>query len=129
MTDFSGDVVVIADDSVEVISTGDQGPPGLRGNSVLNGTTDPVSAVGIPGDFYLNTDAMEMFGPKTTTWPFPGAPLHGPPGPQGDPGQQGSQGPPCEIRLKPDGYSEAMPDAVPGEAGRRSDAKPDTIPK
>jgi len=35
----------------------------------------------------------------------------------------------CEIRLKPDGYSEAMPDAVPGEAGRRSDAKPDTIPK
>jgi hypothetical protein len=35
----------------------------------------------------------------------------------------------CEIRLKPDGYSEAMPDAVPGEAGHRSDAKPDTIPK
>ena len=94
MTDFSGDVVVIADDSVELISTGDQGPPGLRGNSLLNGTTDPVNAVGIPGDFYLNTDAMVMFGPKTTAWPFPGVPLHGPPGPQGDPGPQGSQGPP-----------------------------------
>jgi hypothetical protein len=31
--------------------------------------------------------------------------------------------------LKPDGYSEAKPDAVPGEAGHRSDAKPDIIPK
>jgi hypothetical protein len=28
----------------------------------------------------------------------------------------------------PDGQSDAMPDAVPVEAGRRSDAKPDTLP-
>lgn len=32
------------------------------------------------------------------------------------------------FRLIPDGQSDAMPDAVPVEAGRRSDAKPDTIP-
>jgi hypothetical protein len=40
----------------------------------------------------------------------------------------------CEIRLKPDGDSEAKPDTVPrrsrtsfrNEAGRRSEMKPDT---
>jgi hypothetical protein len=30
--------------------------------------------------------------------------------------------------LNPDGYSDAKPDAAPVEAGRRSKAKPDTIP-
>jgi hypothetical protein len=35
----------------------------------------------------------------------------------------------CEIRLKPDGDSEAKPDAVPGEAGHHSEMKPDTVPK
>jgi hypothetical protein len=37
--------------------------------------------------------------------------------------------PSCEIRLKPDGDSEAKPDAVPGEAGHHSEMKPDTVPK
>jgi len=32
----------------------------------------------------------------------------------------------CGFRLMPDSDSDAMPDTIPGEVGRRSDAKPDT---
>ncbi len=46
------------------------GPAGPRGNSVLNGTTDPGSGTGLNGDFYFNTATETMFGPKASgTWP------------------------------------------------------------
>jgi len=90
----SGAVEIIADDSVEIIQVGTQGPPGLRGNSVLNDTTNPLPAQGIPGDFYLNTATMTMFGPKVGSSWGAGTLIVGPPGPQGVPGPQGNQGPP-----------------------------------
>ncbi len=46
------------------------GPGGPRGNSVLNGTIDPVSGTGIDGDFYYNTATETIFGPKASgVWP------------------------------------------------------------
>jgi hypothetical protein len=106
--------IVIFDDEVEIIQTmqqgppgppgppgpasivpgppGDTGPPGPRGNSVLYGTTDPLNAVGINGDFYVNTTTHFMFGPKTSgVWPA-GTSLIGPQGPQGVQGPKGDQG-------------------------------------
>jgi hypothetical protein len=55
-----------------------QGPPGVRGNSVLNGAGDPTPAQGVQGDFYLNTSTMMMWGPKgPTTWPGPPVQIKG----------------------------------------------------
>ncbi|RYY37090.1 MAG: hypothetical protein EOP46_04085 [Sphingobacteriaceae bacterium] len=48
----------------------DSGPMGPPGNSVLNGTSDPVNGNGANGDFYLNTNTLKIFGPKAMgTWP------------------------------------------------------------
>lgn len=41
------------------------GPTGPRGNSVLNGTTDPGGGTGVEGDFYINKTTLNIFGPKT----------------------------------------------------------------
>ena len=107
-------VIVLLDDEVEVIQTMQQGPPGPpgpagpasivpgppgatgpagpRGNSVLYGSSDPLNAVGINGDFYINMTSNFMFGPKVSgVWP-PGVSLIGPKGPKGDVGPQGPIG-------------------------------------
>ena len=76
------------------ISWGEQGPPGLpgtNGSTVLNGTGAPASSTGQPGDFYLDTAADTLYGPKTTTgWPSTGTSLVGKPGPQGPTGPAGA---------------------------------------
>jgi hypothetical protein len=53
-------------------------------NAVLNGTSDPAGSTGTPGDFYINTTAKTIFGPKAITgvWPFSTSLV----GPQGAPG-------------------------------------------
>ncbi|WKZ65752.1 MAG: tail fiber domain-containing protein [Flavobacteriales bacterium] len=57
---------------------------------MLNGTTNPASAVGSNGDFYLNTTTSTLFGPKAAgAWPA-GVALIGPVGPQGPAGPAGS---------------------------------------
>lgn len=44
---------------------GDQGIPGVSGKSLLNGTVNPSNqTVGIDGDFYINTNSWQIFGPK-----------------------------------------------------------------
>jgi len=51
---------------------------GIRGNSVLNGTVAPATTVGITGDFYINTTAMTIYGPKTNgAWGSPTALVSG----------------------------------------------------
>jgi len=46
------------------------GPAGPRGNSVLNGTIDPVASIGQNGDFYYNITTQYIFGPKSAgAWP------------------------------------------------------------
>jgi hypothetical protein len=69
---------------------GPQGPSGTNGNTLLNGTGAPSNSSGNPGDFYLDTAANVIYGPKSSTaWPTPGTSLIGPigaTGPQGLPG-------------------------------------------
>src|SRR5690606_36030262 len=42
---------------------GPQGPPGL---SILNGEGPPDAATGRDGEFYIDTQAHEIYGPKTS---------------------------------------------------------------
>ena len=60
---------------------GSQGPAGANGNTVLNGTGPPGVLVGNDGDFYLDTAADVLYGPKAGgTWPVNGTSLAGSPG-------------------------------------------------
>lgn len=71
---------------------GIQGPAGANGldgqdgKTVLNGTSDPSTAIGNIGDFYINTITNQLFGPKTNLSWGSGINLVGPQGPQGIPG-------------------------------------------
>ena len=63
------------------------GPQGGPGSTVLNGTGAPGSAAGNVGDFYLDTQGMAVYGPKTSGgWPA-GATLTA--APAGAPGANG----------------------------------------
>jgi len=86
---------------------GAQGPAGADGNTVLNGTGAPADTAGHDGDFYIDTAADVLYGPKTGgTWPANGTSLVGNPGatgPQGPPGPAGASsldamiGSPCDT--------------------------------
>lgn len=63
------------------------------GNTVLNGTTAPISTIGNVGDFYIDTAQNRIYGPKTADgWSIPVS-LVGPQGIQGLTGPEGPQGP------------------------------------
>lgn len=62
---------------------GTAGTNGLDGKTVLNGITNPASATGVNGDFYINTATSFLYGPKAGgVWPA-GVSLVGPQGPPG----------------------------------------------
>ena len=61
-------------------ATGATGAAGLDGKTVLNGAADPV-AQGVDGDFYINTTANTIFGPKASGAWGTGTSLVGPQGP------------------------------------------------
>ena len=73
-------------------ATGLPGPAGTNGNTVWNGSGAPSSALGTNGDFYIDTDAKAIFGPKTGGSWGSGVALVGPQGPQGLQGATGAQG-------------------------------------
>jgi hypothetical protein len=53
-----------------------QGPRGLQGNTVLNGTGVPSASAGNAGEFYIDTSADVLYGPKTSSgWPATGTSL------------------------------------------------------
>lgn len=57
-----------------------------------NGTGAPSAGLGVDGDFYIDTEADVIYGPKTSgAWGSPTS-LIGPQGPQGETGPQGEQG-------------------------------------
>lgn len=71
---------------------GIQGVAGTNGTAVLNGTTVPSTAIGVNGDFYINTATNTLYGPKAGgNWPS-GTSLIGPTGPTGATGSQGTTG-------------------------------------
>jgi hypothetical protein len=73
-------------------NTGAQGNPGVDGNTVLYGATNPAAGQGVNGNFYINTTTNFMFGPKAGgAWPA-GTSLVGPQGPIGNTGAQGPIG-------------------------------------
>jgi hypothetical protein len=67
------------------------GADGIDGKTVLNGTVDPT-VEGVDGDFYINTTANTLFGPKTAGAWGTGTSLVGPQGIQGEQGIQGVAG-------------------------------------
>ena len=56
---------------------GPAGAPGTNGRTVLSGVVPPVPALGADGDFYIDTAASLLYGPKAAgAWPA-GVDLHG----------------------------------------------------
>jgi Collagen triple helix repeat (20 copies) len=73
-------------------STGPQGPSGATGTGVLSGSGPPSTTLGANGDFYIDTSANTLYGPKSDAgWGSPVS-LVGPQGPQGATGSTGSTG-------------------------------------
>lgn len=67
----------------QTVSQGDAGAPGADGSTVLNGTGAPGGGLGADGDFYIDTAADDIYGPKTGgAWGGPTS-LIGPQGPAG----------------------------------------------
>ncbi|MBP1627799.1 MAG: Collagen triple helix repeat-containing protein [Holophagaceae bacterium] len=75
---------------------GATGSTGAAGRSVLNGNGTPNAGLGVDGDFYLDTAASTIYGPKgsvtTGQWPAVGVSLMGPQGATGATGATGSTG-------------------------------------
>lgn len=62
-------------------TNGTNGTNGANGNTVLNGTGAPSSNLGNNGDFYVDTSAWVIYGPKAAgAWPATGTSLIGPSG-------------------------------------------------
>jgi hypothetical protein len=77
-------------------ATGATGATGAAGNTILSGEGAPADTLGRVGDFYLEIDNSEFYGPKTASGWGTGVSLIGQPGEtgaQGDPGAQGPAGP------------------------------------
>lgn len=65
---------------------------GASGNTVLNGTGAPDANTGSDGDFYIDTDAEKIYGPKTDGAWDSGTSLIGPQGSTGATGSAGAKG-------------------------------------
>jgi hypothetical protein len=73
-------------------TSGQDGADGKDGATILSGTGGPSVNLGANGDYYMDTDAHQLYGPKTNdTWPG-GVSLVGPVGPRGPAGSAGSSG-------------------------------------
>ena len=74
---------------------GETGPAGADGKTVRNGSGSPGSGLGVNGDFYIDTTANAIYGPKTAGAWGSGTSLIGPTGSTGPQGDQGPQGDPA----------------------------------
>ena len=84
--------------------------PGI--NTLLSGKGAPKSTKGIDGDFYIDTNNMNIYGPKTNDkWPAP-VPLKGAPGTNGTNGSNGATG-----ATGAKGTSTTGSDGAPGAPG------------
>ena len=87
--------------------------PGI--NTLLSGKGAPKSTVGIDGDFYIDTNKMNIYGPKTKgKWPA-AISLKGVPGTNGTNGTNGIAGATGPAGAK--GTSTTGSDGAPGLAG------------
>jgi hypothetical protein len=75
------------------IPRGNAGTNGVDGKTVRNGSGAPSGGLGVDGDFYIDTTADAIYGPKTAgAWGSPTS-LIGPTGSTGSTGAAGPQGP------------------------------------
>ena len=73
-------------------ATGATGLAGADGRTILNGSVAPNTGLGANGDFYVDTAANKIYGPKAAgAWPA-GVSLVGPAGPTGPTGSTGAAG-------------------------------------
>jgi hypothetical protein len=68
------------------------GNDGIDGSSVLSGSGVPSSGFGNDGDFYIDTTALKIYGPKTSGAWGAGADLKGTDGTDGSDGTDGTDG-------------------------------------
>src|SRR5690606_6940254 len=68
------------------------GAPGADGRSVLSGAGAPSGALGSDGDFYIDTSAWAIYGPRMGGAWGAATSLQGPQGAEGPQGPQGSPG-------------------------------------
>lgn len=74
---------------------GKDGTNGTDGHSVLSGSGAPDSGIGSAGDFYIDTTATAIYGPKSTAgWGSPTSLV----GPKGDPGSPGTAGQDASLK-------------------------------
>ena len=65
-------VTLLVNEEIITLNIGTSGPQGPKGASVLNGSGEPNISLGSVGDFYINTNTHEMYGPKTiSSWGTP----------------------------------------------------------
>jgi len=76
----------------DVGPTGATGSPGTDGRTIWNGSGAPSSGTGQIGDFYVDTTANTIYGPKATGGWGSATSLVGPPGATGATGATGSPG-------------------------------------
>jgi len=74
-------------------ATGATGPNGVDGLTILNGSGVPASSLGINGDFYIDTTAHTVYGPKAAGAWGTATSIIGPIGTTGSTGATGATGP------------------------------------
>lgn len=74
--------------------TGATGATGAAGKTVLSGSGSPSGGTGVDGDFYIDTTASAIYGPKASGSWGSSTSLIGPTGATGATGATGLQGPP-----------------------------------
>jgi hypothetical protein len=95
---------------VAINKAGRVATPGI--NTLLSGKGAPKSTVGIDGDFYIDTNKMNIYGPKVNgKWPS-AVPMKGAPGTNGTNGTNGITG-----ATGAKGTSTTGSDGAPGLAG------------
>jgi len=94
-------------------------------NTILSGVTSPSNAIGIDGDFYIDTKNLNIYGPKMKNkWPA-AVSLKGSNGSNGSDGKSGSDGKTvtnASTMAGPSGSqgSQGLP-GLPGEIGSKGD--------
>ncbi len=54
--------------AIQLNIQGTAGISGTDGRTILNGSGAPDNSLGSDGDFYIDTVAWSIYGPKSTTW-------------------------------------------------------------
>jgi hypothetical protein len=72
--------------------SGTNGTNGSDGKTILSGISNPLNVLGTNGDFYINMNTNQIFGPKSSGVWGPGTSLTGPTGANGANGTNGING-------------------------------------